>query len=156
MGLTFGQSLLEWSSSKTAARGHNVPTRPVMHTILVVNASDLIRHLSPPLLAAGFRLQLLDTRKQYAFQFSDPPSAVVLWFQTEAQVAQEVCIEIRRLAPEMPLIVMSPKTDVATKVRLLDLGADDYLEEPFATEELIARLRSIIRSRRPYANSASI
>jgi len=126
-----------------------------MHTILAVNASDFIRHLSQPLLAAGFRLRILDTPKQYAFQFADPPSAVVIWFQTEAQVAQEVCIEIRRLAPEMPLIVMGPKTDIATKVRLLDLGADDYLEEPFATEELIARLRSIIRSRRPYSNSAS-
>jgi DNA-binding response OmpR family regulator len=125
-----------------------------MDTILAVNASDVIKHLSLPLLAAGFRLRL-DTRKEYALQFSDPPSAVVIWFQAEAQVAQELCIEVRQLAPEMPLIVMSPKTDVATKVRLLDLGADDYLEEPFATEELIARLRSIMRSRRPYASCAS-
>src|SRR5262249_266504 len=97
---------------KRLAHAHNVPTRPAMHTILVVNASDVIRHLSLPLLAAGFRLRIYDTRKEYAFQFSDPPSAVLIWFQAEAQAAQEICIEIRRFAPEMPLIVMSPKTDV--------------------------------------------
>jgi DNA-binding response OmpR family regulator len=48
----------------------------------------------------------------------------------------------------MPLVVLSPRTDIETKILLFEMGADDYVEEPFAVDELIARLRSIIRSRK--------
>jgi DNA-binding response OmpR family regulator len=124
-----------------------------MPTVLVVDASGDFKHLAYPLRAAGFRVCLLGTIE--AFPVSELSAAVVVRFQSEIDSARETCLEIRRVAPEVPLMVISPRTDPAIKAWLLDLGADDYLEEPFAHEELIARLRSIIR-RQSRANGASV
>jgi DNA-binding response OmpR family regulator len=45
----------------------------------------------------------------------------------------------------LPVIVLSAKTDVADKVLLLELGADDYVTKPFSPRELLARLRAALR-----------
>src|SRR5437660_5453416 len=57
----------------------------------------------------------------------------------------DVCREIKREAPAIPVIVLSAKTDVADKVLLLELGADDYVTKPFSPRELLARLRAAVR-----------
>jgi two-component system KDP operon response regulator KdpE len=58
----------------------------------------------------------------------------------------EVCKEIR-LSSELPILVISAVGDEREKLRALDAGADDYLPKPFAGEELLARLRGILRRR---------
>jgi DNA-binding response OmpR family regulator len=60
--------------------------------------------------------------------------------------AENICSEIRRAAPKLPLIGLGPD-DVGTKVKLFDLGADDYVVDPFEGRELLARIRSLIRRR---------
>jgi len=57
----------------------------------------------------------------------------------------EVCQEIRRRGKTTPILVLSVKSDVATKVQLLNAGADDYLIKPFSLEELMARIRALLR-----------
>jgi len=65
----------------------------------------------------------------------------------------EVC---RRLRAEdsLPILMLTAKDDVSDRVRGLDLGADDYLVKPFALEELLARIRSLLR-RQKSGESAS-
>jgi two-component system KDP operon response regulator KdpE len=58
----------------------------------------------------------------------------------------EVCKELR-LSSELPILVISAVGDEREKLRALDAGADDYLPKPFAGEELLARLRGILRRR---------
>src|SRR4030095_3154883 len=53
--------------------------------------------------------------------------------------------EIKKQAPVVPVIVLSAKTDVADKVLLLELGADDYVTKPFSPRELLARVRAALR-----------
>ena len=53
--------------------------------------------------------------------------------------------KVRRMAPDTAMIILSPNTNVRTKIRLLELGADDYIEEPFDPLELLARVRSFVR-----------
>lgn len=61
--------------------------------------------------------------------------------------------EIRRVDQETPIIVLTARGDVPSRVRGLDLGADDYLPKPFDFEELLARIRAQLRhARQPQAS----
>ncbi len=57
----------------------------------------------------------------------------------------DVCIKIREISPQVPVIVLSAVTEEKQKVRALDLGADDYLTNPFSNDELQARVRACLR-----------
>ena len=61
------------------------------------------------------------------------------------KTGREVCEEIRRTGKIMPIIMLSVKSDTAAKVELLNAGADDYLAKPFSFEELLARIRALMR-----------
>jgi two-component system copper resistance phosphate regulon response regulator CusR len=57
----------------------------------------------------------------------------------------EVCKEIREHGKIVPILVLSVKTETSHKVDLLNAGADDYLMKPFSFEELLARVRALLR-----------
>jgi two-component system KDP operon response regulator KdpE len=56
----------------------------------------------------------------------------------------EVCQDVRRWS-RLPIVVLSAVGDEREKVRALDAGADDYVTKPFGTDELLARLRAVMR-----------
>ena len=64
-----------------------------------------------------------------------------------------VCAELRRLAQEMPVLMLTAKGQIEDRVTGLDAGADDYLVKPFSTEELLARVRALLRRRERQAKS---
>src|SRR5713226_4816980 len=74
------------------------------------------------------------------------PSAIVLDLRLPDISGQEVCQQIARVAPGLPVIVLSAKADVADKVVLLEMGARDYVTKPFSPRELLARVRAALRS----------
>lgn len=76
---------------------------------------------------------------------SSPPSAVVLDLRLPGIAGHDLCREIKKKAPTLPVIVLSAKTDVADKVLLLEIGADDYVTKPFSPRELLARVRAAVR-----------
>src|SRR5436190_910830 len=76
---------------------------------------------------------------------SSPPCAVVLDLRLPGLPGNDVCREIKKEAPSLPVIVLSAKTDIADKVLLLELGADDYITKPFSPRELLARVRAAVR-----------
>ena len=73
------------------------------------------------------------------------PSLVILDLRLPGMPGREVCREMKEEAPQMPIIVLSAKTDVSDKVLLLELGADDYVTKPFSPRELLARARTAMR-----------
>lgn len=59
----------------------------------------------------------------------------------------EVCRRLREAGITAPVLLLTAKDDVQDRVKGLDLGADDYLVKPFALEELLARIRALMRRR---------
>lgn len=57
----------------------------------------------------------------------------------------QVCNKIRESGSSVPILVLTGKTEIADKVQTLDGGVDDYLTKPFAFEELLARMRALLR-----------
>ncbi|MFA5076651.1 MAG: response regulator transcription factor [Patescibacteria group bacterium] len=57
----------------------------------------------------------------------------------------EVCKELRAVKKNIPILMLTVKNEIQDKVQALNLGADDYLTKPFALEELVARIRAVMR-----------
>ncbi len=57
----------------------------------------------------------------------------------------EVCEEVRRDGSNVPILILSVKSEANTKVDLLNAGADDYLTKPFSLDELLARMKALMR-----------
>jgi DNA-binding response OmpR family regulator len=64
----------------------------------------------------------------------------------------QVCEEIRKDGKVVPILVLSVKTESTTKADLLNAGADDYLTKPFSLDELLARIRALLRRPRAIEN----
>jgi two-component system, OmpR family, response regulator MprA len=82
-------------------------------------------------------LEKLDSDRQ--------PDAVVLDVLMPGMDGLEVCRTIRREGNRVPVLMLTARTQVEDRVEGLDAGADDYLTKPFALEELLARLRALLR-----------
>jgi DNA-binding response OmpR family regulator len=73
------------------------------------------------------------------------PAGVVLDLMLPGMSGREVCKGIKSWSPNTPVVVLSAVSEVADKVLLLELGADDYVTKPFSPRELMARVQAAIR-----------
>ena len=79
---------------------------------------------------------------------SEHPLAVVLDLILPNISGRELCRTFKQISIETPIIVLSAVSEVADKVLLLELGADDYVTKPFSPRELTARVQAAIRRQR--------
>jgi two-component system response regulator MprA len=75
----------------------------------------------------------------------DAPDAVVLDVLMPGVDGLEVCRRLRRGGSRVPVLMLTARDEVESRVAGLDAGADDYLTKPFALEELVARVRALLR-----------
>lgn len=75
------------------------------------------------------------------------PDLVILDVMMPQMDGWEVCRRVREGGSSVPILMLTAKDEVSDRVKGLDLGADDYLVKPFALEELLARVRSLLRRR---------
>src|ERR671938_1653525 len=75
----------------------------------------------------------------------DEPDAVVLDVLMPGIDGLEVCRRLRRRGRTVPVLMLTARDEVESRVAGLDAGADDYVVKPFALEELLARLRALLR-----------
>ena len=81
------------------------------------------------------------------------PDAVVLDVMLPLLDGLSVCRQLRQRGDRTPVLMLTARAEVSDRVAGLDAGADDYLPKPFALEELLARLRALIRRTAPGADS---
>jgi two-component system response regulator MprA len=77
------------------------------------------------------------------------PDAMVLDMMMPRVDGLEVCRRLRSTGDDLPVLVLTARDAVSDRVAGLDAGADDYLPKPFALEELLARLRALLRRSAP-------
>ncbi len=114
--------------------------------ILVVDDEPhIVRGLKIILRTAGYAVEAAETKAEaLASLAARPPDAVVLDLVLPDGQGVDVCREVRRWSG-LPIVVLSAVGDEREKVRALDAGADDYVTKPFGTDELLARLRAVLR-----------
>ena len=79
-----------------------------------------------------------------AIQDSEP-DLVLLDLMMPRRDGLEVCRTLRRAGSRIPILMITARVEVSDRVLGLDAGADDYLAKPFALEELLARVRALLR-----------
>jgi two-component system KDP operon response regulator KdpE len=114
--------------------------------ILVVDDEPAIRRtLRVNLAARGYDVIAVETGEEGLEAVETRlPSLVILDLMLPGMSGLEVCRAIRAMSP-VPILVLSARGEEHTKVRALDLGADDFLTKPFGMDELLARVRALLR-----------
>ncbi len=115
--------------------------------ILVVDDDRAVRDsLRRSLTFNGYTVELavdgLDALEKVA---AARPDALVLDVMMPRLDGLEVCRRLRSTGDDLPILVLTARDSVSERVAGLDAGADDYLPKPFALEELLARLRALLR-----------
>jgi two-component system response regulator MprA len=86
-----------------------------------------------------------DGAEALAIVLNDRIDAIVLDVMMPIVDGLEACRRIRARGDTTPILILTARTEVSDRVEGLDAGADDYLAKPFALEELLARLRALLR-----------
>ncbi|MBC3190003.1 response regulator transcription factor [Pseudonocardia sp. C8] len=117
--------------------------------ILVVDDDKAVRDsLRRSLAFNGYQVDLAeDGQAALDKMLTDRPDALVLDVMMPRLDGLEVCRRLRSAGDELPILVLTARDAVSDRVAGLDAGADDYLPKPFALEELLARLRALLRRR---------
>ncbi|GAA3365542.1 MULTISPECIES: response regulator transcription factor [Saccharopolyspora] len=122
--------------------------------ILVVDDDRAVREsLRRSLQFNGYQVELAADGQQALDQLADQrPDAMVLDVMMPRLDGLEVARRLRSTGDDLPILVLTARDAVSDRVAGLDAGADDYLPKPFALEELLARLRALLRRASPSAD----
>jgi two-component system, OmpR family, KDP operon response regulator KdpE len=114
--------------------------------ILVVDDEpQILRFLSPALEASGYSvLHAASGHEALRLIANAAPDLIVLDLGLPDMDGKEVIVSARQFTPA-PIVVLSARDREVEKIAALDMGADDYVEKPFAIGELLARLRAALR-----------
>ncbi len=119
--------------------------------ILVVDDDRAVREsLRRSLSFNGYSVELAhDGLEALDLISSNRPDALVLDVMMPRLDGLEVCRQLRSTGDDLPILVLTARDSVSERVAGLDAGADDYLPKPFALEELLARMRALLRRTTP-------
>lgn len=116
-------------------------------TILIVDDEpNIVLGLRDALEFEGFRvIAAVKGGEAVALARTEAPDAVVLDLMLPDMNGYAVCEQLRRINAQVPIVMLTARSQETDKIRGLDAGADDYVTKPFSVNELIARVRAIFR-----------
>jgi DNA-binding response OmpR family regulator len=130
-------------------------TETTRRILVVEDDLSILTGLSMNLRFEGYEvLQAQDGRTGLARALDDTPDLVVLDLMLPELNGFEVLKELRRRGRDTPVVVLSAKGQETDKILGLNLGADDYVVKPFGLQELLARIKAVLRRRYPTAGTA--
>lgn len=118
--------------------------------ILIIEDDEaILRFLRRGLTYEGYAVDTaLDGQSGLAIARDHPPDLVVLDWMLPGLDGLEVCRRLRAGGP-VPILMLTAKDSVHNRVQGLDAGADDYMVKPFDLDELLARIRALLRRAQP-------
>jgi two-component system, OmpR family, response regulator MprA len=120
--------------------------------VMVVDDERAVREsLRRALELEGYEIELAEsgTEALALLNGGSHPDALVLDVLMPGVDGLEVCKRLRRAGNQLPVLMLTARAEVENRVAGLDAGADDYVTKPFALEELLARLRALLRRAGP-------
>jgi two-component system phosphate regulon response regulator PhoB len=129
------------------------------HVLVVEDEAPLVELLNYNLAEAGFETTAVTDGEEALLAVAERrPDLVVLDWMLPMVSGIEVCRQLRRKPDtrDIPIIMLTAKTEEADRVRGLESGADDYITKPFSPKELVARVRAVLRRTRPVFSEESL
>jgi DNA-binding response OmpR family regulator len=126
-----------------------------MQILVIEDELRILAFVARGIEAEGFSVDVArDGSDGLALAIAGPYDLVVLDLLLPGLDGLSVLRELRAQRPEIPVVILSARSDLRTKLRGFALGANDYLAKPFSLDELIARIRAQLRrsSGAPEAN----
>jgi two-component system OmpR family response regulator len=125
-----------------------------MRVLVVEDDADLARQLKTALLDAGYSVDLApDGEEGHHLGANEPYDAVVLDLGLPVMDGVTVLERWRREGRTMPVLILTARDRWSEKVAGFDAGADDYVAKPFHMEEVLARLRALVRRAAGHASA---
>ncbi|MDC0325337.1 response regulator transcription factor [bacterium] len=124
----------------------NLDQNPKARILIVEDELPMRRALEDCLNHQGYRV--LTTSNGSAgldMALNEKPDLVLLDVMMPEMNGFDVCASLRQAGSSMPVLMLTAKGEIQDRVQGLDAGADDYLTKPFSTEELLARVRALLR-----------
>lgn len=113
--------------------------------LVIEDETNIAEALERGLIYEGYRVDVAyDGHRGLTIARDNPPDLVILDWMLPGIDGLEVCRRLRA-ASEVPILMLTAKDAVPDRVEGLDAGADDYLVKPFAFDELLARIRALLR-----------
>lgn len=122
------------------------------HILIIEDEPAQVEVLVYNLQSEGFRVSQASDGDEGLLQVEETePDLVILDWMLPGVPGIEICrrLKSRRGAQEIPIIMLTARTEEADRVRGLETGADDYVSKPYSVAELVARVRSLLRRSRP-------
>ena len=117
-----------------------------MRLLLVEDDQDLASLLARGLRERAFAVDVATDGEQAVYLAAvNPYDGIILDVALPKRDGFAVCAELRRRRMVVPILMLTARDGVGDRVRGLDLGADDYLTKPFELDELLARIRALLR-----------
>jgi len=119
-----------------------------MHILVAEDDRDIAELISHYLKKAGWSAHVAAAGDQaLAYIRNHPVDVVILDLMLPGMSGLDVCQALRadRATASVPVIMLTARTEEADRVRGLELGADDYVAKPFSPNELVARIRALVR-----------
>ena len=121
----------------------------VERILVVEDEAKIADFLRRGLAYEGYRVEVAyDGQEGLDKARDNPPDLVILDIMLPGMDGLEVCRRLRA-GSDVPILMLTAKDTVPDRVAGLDSGADDYLVKPFALDELLARIRALLRRRQP-------
>ena len=117
-----------------------------MRVLIIEDDPGIVRFLERGLAAHGHRAVIADNGQDGVLIAADESvDFVLLDIMLPGMDGQEALRRIRARRPDVPVLMLTARDEVQDKISALDGGADDYLTKPFDLEELLARMRALVR-----------
>jgi two-component system alkaline phosphatase synthesis response regulator PhoP len=130
-----------------------------MHILIAEDDHDIAELISHYLTKAGWSVYVASTGDQaLAYVRNHEVDVVILDLMLPGMSGFEVCKALRaeRTTAHLPVLMLTARTEEADRVKGLELGADDYISKPFSPNELVARVRAVVRRARRAEPAAQV